>query len=102
MEKVGLRKAPSSVEELELPRVLLLLFLATPLVVVIYMFWLAWTRGVAPGRDSISVQYEPPDGLIPAECGGLADNKVALLQHHSHDRRPLGEGLLHDRAERKE
>ena len=63
--------------ELELPRVLFLLFLATPFVVVIYMSWLAWTRGGDPARDSITVQYEPPDHLTPAECGALADNGVA-------------------------
>jgi hypothetical protein len=67
-----------SVAALDLPRILLLLFISIPFVVVIYMFWLAWTRGGDPARDSIAVQYEPPDNLTPAECGGLVENAVAL------------------------
>jgi len=57
---------------------LLLCFLASPIGVVLYMFWLAWTRGGDPEQDSISVQYEPPNNLTPAECGALLDNAVAL------------------------
>jgi Predicted membrane protein (DUF2207) len=57
--------------------VLLLFFLASPIGVAIYMFWLAWTRGGDPEQDSISVQYEPPNNLTPAECGALLDNAVA-------------------------
>ena len=56
---------------------LLILFLATPIGVAIYMFWLAWTRA-GPQQDSISVQYEPPNNLTPGECGALVDNAVAL------------------------
>jgi hypothetical protein len=63
---------------LDLPRILLLLFLSVPFVVSIYMFWQAWMRGGDQARDSITVQYEPPDNLTPAECGGLVDNAVAL------------------------
>jgi hypothetical protein len=40
-------------------------------------FW--FTRGRdLPGRGSIVVQYEPPDGLRPAEVGTLIDEKVDL------------------------
>ena len=58
--------------------ILFLVFIATPPAIVIYMFWLAWTRGGDPKQDAISVQYEPPDNLAPAECGALVDNAVAL------------------------
>ena len=57
---------------------LLVLFLTAPIVVAVYMFWLAWTRGGDPEQDSISVQYEPPHNLTPGECGALVDNAVAL------------------------
>ena len=57
---------------------LLILFLTAPIVVAVYMFWLAWTRGGDPEQDSISVQYEPPHNLTPGECGALVDNAVAL------------------------
>jgi hypothetical protein len=55
----------------------LILFLATPIAVAVRMFWLAWTRA-DPQRDSISVQYEPPNNLTPGECGALVDNAVEL------------------------
>ena len=57
---------------------LLILFLATPIGVAVYMFWLAWTRGGDPQQDAITVQYEPPDALTPGECGALLENAVAL------------------------
>ena len=57
---------------------LLILFLTVPIVVAVYMFWLAWTRGGDPEQDSVSVQYEPPHSLTPGECGTLLDNAVAL------------------------
>jgi hypothetical protein len=60
------------------PELLLILFLTAPIVVAVYMFWLAWTRGCDPEQDSISVQYEPPHNLTPGECGALVDNAVAL------------------------
>jgi Predicted membrane protein (DUF2207) len=56
---------------------LLILFLATPIGVALYMFWLAWTRA-DPQQDSISVQYEPPNNFTPGECGALVDNAVVL------------------------
>lgn len=62
----------------DLNLVLLLLFIAMPFGVAVYMFWLAWTRGGDPCQDAVSVQYESPDNLTPAECGTLVDNAVAL------------------------
>jgi hypothetical protein len=44
-----------------------------PLAAVFYMFWLGWTKGGDPQRDSATVQYEPPENLSPAECGALFD-----------------------------
>ena len=38
------------------------------------MFWLYWTRGRDPERDSASVQYGPPDNLTPGECAALLDS----------------------------
>ena len=52
-------------------------FFAMPLFVSLRMFWLYWTRGRDPERDSASVQYEPPDNLTPGECGALLENAVA-------------------------
>lgn len=55
-----------------------MLFLAVPLFVVARMFWLAWTQGRDPVRDSASVQYEPPDKLTPGECGALLENTAGV------------------------
>jgi hypothetical protein len=49
-----------------------------PVFAFLVMFWLWWTRGRDPERDSITVQYEPPDKLSPAECGTLVDNEAAM------------------------
>jgi Predicted membrane protein (DUF2207) len=49
-----------------------------PIAAAFYMFWLGWTKGGDPQRDSATVQYGPPDNLSPAECGALLDNAVAL------------------------
>ena len=57
---------------------LLILFVASPLVVLSYMIWLSWTRGREPQQGAIAVQYEPPNNLTPAECGALMDNAVPL------------------------
>ena len=57
---------------------LILLFFAVPIFVIFRMFWLYWTRGRGPERDSASVQYEPPDNLTPGECGALLENAVAV------------------------
>ncbi len=42
--------------------------------------WAAWRRWGReyPGRGSIAVEYEPPDGLTPAETGTLIDDRVNL------------------------
>ena len=49
-----------------------------PIGVFILMFYWWWTKGRDPERDAITVQYEPPDNLSPAECGTLVDSKVAM------------------------
>lgn len=49
-----------------------------PVIVFFLMLWLWWTRGRDPERDSITVQYQPPDNLTPAECGTLVDNEAAM------------------------
>ena len=49
-----------------------------PIGIFFAMFWLWWTRGRDPERDAVTVQYEPPDKLTPAECGALVDNEGAL------------------------
>ena len=63
------------------------------------MFWLAWTRGRDPGRDSASVQYEPGRHTShPASAARLLENAVRRAPHHGHHRRPLGEGVSLNRA----
>jgi hypothetical protein len=57
---------------------LLAFFAVAPIAVLAYMFWLLLTRGREPERGSVSVQYEPPDGLSPGECGALVSGTVAL------------------------
>ena len=42
------------------------------------MFWLWWTRGRDPQRDAVTVQYDPPDKLTPAECGALVDDEANM------------------------
>ena len=49
-----------------------------PIGVFVLMFYWWWTKGRDPERDAITVQYEPPDNLSPAECGTLVDGKVAM------------------------
>jgi uncharacterized membrane protein len=49
-----------------------------PIATFFLMFWLWWTRGRDPERDSVTVQYEPPDKLTPGECGTLVDNEAAM------------------------
>jgi Predicted membrane protein (DUF2207) len=41
------------------------------------MFSLAWTRGGDSQEDSVTVQYDPPENLSPAECGALLANAVS-------------------------
>jgi hypothetical protein len=49
-----------------------------PVLVFIFMFWLWYTRGRDPRMVPIAVQYEPPDGLSPAEAGALVDDEAAM------------------------
>jgi uncharacterized membrane protein len=49
-----------------------------PIAALAIMLYLWWTRGRDPERDSITVQYEPPDKLTPAECGTLVDNQASM------------------------
>jgi uncharacterized membrane protein len=52
--------------------------LGLPLVAFGVMFWLWHTRGRDPRRQPVSVQYEPPAGLTPAEVGTLIDNSADM------------------------
>ncbi len=52
--------------------------LAIPLVVLLLMTWIWWNFGRDLPRQTISVQYEPPEKLTPAEVGALADDNVNL------------------------
>jgi uncharacterized membrane protein len=49
-----------------------------PALVFLFMFWIWYTRGRDPRVGPIAVQYEPPDGLSPAEAGTLVDNRAAM------------------------
>jgi uncharacterized membrane protein len=49
-----------------------------PIIVFFLMLWLWWTRGRDPERDSITVQYDPPDQLSPGECGALVDDEAGM------------------------
>lgn len=52
--------------------------LGIPFVVLALMLWL-WSRmGRDPRRRPIAVQYEPPEGLTPAEAGTLTDERVDM------------------------
>lgn len=42
----------------------------------LFVMWRLWSsRGRDPARLSVSPQYEPPEGLTPAEAGTLVDNR---------------------------
>lgn len=48
-----------------------------PMLVLAAMLMTWWTIGRDPaGRDTIMVEYEPPDGLTPAEVGTVIDEQV--------------------------
>jgi uncharacterized membrane protein len=47
--------------------------LTLPIPVFASMLWLWSARGRDPRRRPITVQYEPPDNLTPAEAGALVD-----------------------------
>ncbi|MEW5980987.1 MAG: DUF2207 domain-containing protein [Acidobacteriota bacterium] len=52
--------------------------LGIPLFVFAGMFWVWRRHGRDPRRLPVAVQYEPPEGLTPAEVGTLADNSPDL------------------------
>lgn len=49
-----------------------------PIVVFLFMAWFWYSKGRDPRRNPISVQYEPPDQMTPAEAGTLVDNEVDM------------------------
>ena len=51
--------------------------LLIPVAAAVHMFSLAWTRGGDRQEDSVTVQYDPPENLSPAECGALLANAVS-------------------------
>ena len=50
-----------------------LLFL--PILSFLFMFWIWRTWGKDPDRRSVNPEYEPPQGMTPAEVGTLVDNQ---------------------------
>ena len=52
--------------------------IALPFLVLAGMLTLWWRRGRDPRRLPVVVQYEPPEGLTPAEAGALTDEKVDM------------------------
>ncbi len=52
--------------------------LTIPLVVLAGMCFIWWRFGRDPTPQTIQVQYDPPEGLTPAEAGALADDNVDL------------------------
>jgi hypothetical protein len=49
-----------------------------PIIAFFIMFLLWSARGRDPRIGSVAVQYEPPDGLTPAEAGTLVDEQAAM------------------------
>ncbi|MGH7586922.1 MAG: DUF2207 domain-containing protein [Gemmatimonadales bacterium] len=52
--------------------------IALPFLVLAGMLMIWWRRGRDPRRLPVVVQYEPPEGLTPAEAGTLTDEKVDM------------------------
>ena len=52
--------------------------LAIPIPVFLLSLLAWWRRGRDPRRRPVVVQYEPPDGLTPAELGTVVDNSADL------------------------
>lgn len=48
--------------------------LGIPLIALVVMWWLWYTRGRDPRLRPIVPQYAPPEGMTPAELGTLVDN----------------------------
>jgi len=61
--------------------------LALPLLSLLLMARLWWTRGRDPARGSVPPEYRPPAGLTPAEAGTLLD--------HSPDPADLSGTIVH-------
>jgi uncharacterized membrane protein len=51
---------------------------AAPVIVFFVMCWFWYTKARDPRRNSITVQYEPPDGMTPGEVGTLVDDSAAM------------------------
>lgn len=49
-----------------------------PVIALLGMLWIWWTRGRDAEHGAITVQYEPPDKLTPGECGTLVDNSADM------------------------
>ncbi len=49
-----------------------------PIIALAVMFRLWDARGRDPARLAVTPQYEPPEGLTPAEIGTLIDNSPDL------------------------
>ena len=53
-----------------------------PLLLPLLTFWFAFRRWLASGKDPerrpITVQYEPPEALTPAELGTLVDHRAEM------------------------
>lgn len=49
-----------------------------PLLTFLFMFLIWWKFGKDFPRGAITVEYEPPKGLTPAEVGALVDDKVDM------------------------
>lgn len=52
--------------------------LFVPILIFFLMFRVWYTRGRDPRLNPITVRYEPPDGLTPAEAGTLIDNSADM------------------------
>jgi uncharacterized membrane protein len=52
-------------------------FLFIPIFVFLFTFYYWWSKGRDPKmRETIIAEYEPPDGLSPAEVGAIANDHV--------------------------
>ena len=49
-----------------------------PIPVFFLMFWLWRTRGKDPDARPVMAQYEPPEGMTPAEAGTITDESVDM------------------------
>jgi Predicted membrane protein (DUF2207) len=54
------------------------MFFAIPIFAIFRMLWLYWTLGRDPEQNSVNVRYEPPENLMPAECGAWLENTFAV------------------------